>query len=325
MTKYYHLLLLVFCLFFAVSCSCRSKIDSGTGTDSEPQASSTVDTDAIIAMLENGWKVLAGGEADDSDYGNALVRTTLERFVEHPGIAAEIKDVFSRYIDKDEHHRRYQQWSTLLDYLDASLIHCGDVDAFHAVWDVRREVIEELQQTVREINEVRTSRIQELTSRITELNRQIALERELTAKPNEDFSPATSGEENKGGCQRIIEDLEQVFNMYEDISIDYWEYFLLEDEVEGTSNDFRLDAMLGEIRHLQFVRYNLWAMQRLVNNTPTAHILSQIDTRLLVRSVDAIYAEKESEIMSDAKDSPEQLSENLRTLLTAPKVGLEAF
>jgi len=318
MTRYYHLSIAGILLVFAVSCSCRSKIDSGAGTDSEPQASSPVDTDAIIAMLENGWKVLAGGEADKSDYGTALVTTALERFVEHPGIAAEIKEVFSRYVDKNVPLPRYWQWNLLLDYLDASLIHCGDIVAFQTAWDVRREVIEELQQTVHEINEERTSRIREL-------NQQIADEREVTARPNEVFSPVKSGEENKGRCQRIIEDLEQVFNMYEDMSIDYRKYFLLEDEAEGTNNDFQFDTMLAEVRHLQIIRYNLWAMQRLANNSPTTPILSQINTNLLVRSVNAIYAEKESEIMSDAKDSPEQLSENLRTLLTAPKERLEAF
>ncbi len=167
-----------------------------------------------------------------------------------------------------------------------------------------------------------------LASSIVQLNQRLDAEKkkDLATDGAESYSPKNDAGNvdawETGPYQRIMEEIVRSLALREDVSVVYWFEF----QTNGTTTEANASEKLGKIydeaRRLQVVRYNLWTVRRLAGNV-SIDVLARIDTGLLVPSVAAIYAEKESELMKG--DNPSQRSLRVRKLLLTQKIGLDAF
>jgi len=125
-----------------------------------------------------------------------------------------------------------------------------------------------------------------------------------------------------GIYQRIADEVRQASIANEDDSVVYWLGFQSHGAALDTSTQAQLVEIHAEAKRLQHIRYNLWAMTEFHNYV---HIdnLAIIDRNWLFPPVAAMYDEKEAGILNPVNISTR--SEVIRTLLTTPKVGFEAF
>lgn len=123
-----------------------------------------------------------------------------------------------------------------------------------------------------------------------------------------------------GTYQRIMDEAKQIFEQQTTTSIVYWLGLSNEKEADTEKQD-KTREVYDEARRLQYIRYNLWVIRRLANNT-SIDILSRIDAGLLIPSVAAIYRVKEDELMTD---DPSHRLFHVRKILLTPKIGLDAF
>ena len=226
MSKHYFILLLLL-LCVAVGISCRSVTTSDSGALPD-------DADMVVEMLKNGLQAAGEATADRpgmDEYGAALVQTALERFVEHPAVAAKVKTAYGFHVDKADPSIRYAQWELLLDYLDRSLNHCRDTADFRTVWQVRREIVAEQQKVVLES-------VKELQPMLDSFSEKVhGIEKSGTSFI-EDFKSFEPNEETKGTLDFLLTEIDRETNSTATDGIDKL-------RVKATSIARRLDGKLA--------------------------------------------------------------------------------
>jgi hypothetical protein len=124
----------------------------------------------------------------------------------------------------------------------------------------------------------------------------------------------------KGKYQELLNDALPLIQLRDNTAVSFWTAYL---PVDREDNSFveRIGKAYQEAQRLQRLRYNLWAVRTLSADSDVSQ-LSHIDTGVLEPSVNALYSQQESELISKR---PNERSRSVREILLRDKIPLLAF
>jgi hypothetical protein len=138
--------------------------------------------------------------------------------------------------------------------------------------------------------------------------------------PDEANSKERSKVWKKGRYQELLDDAMPIIQLQNNPAITFWAAYIPADK-EDSSFIEKVGKAYQDISRLQRLRYNLWSV-RLLSVDSTAFQFSLIDTGLLEPSVNALYSQRESELISSR---PNERERAIREILTREKISLSAF
>lgn len=123
-----------------------------------------------------------------------------------------------------------------------------------------------------------------------------------------------------GKYQELLDEVLPIVNLRESPAVTFWTSYRKDENGDMTFLD-RLAKTHQEARHLQRIRYNLWAVQVLSKDSSISEI-SHIDPGFLEPSVSASYSQREATAMSQQAN---ERGRDAREILLRSKVPLSAF